>query len=351
MEYEIVGPAPASLGLQPFGQVLKGAMTQAKYVSLAVAYLHGGAIDIVGRHLSRVLQRDGRADVVVGIQNSSGRALRGLAAIIGASNLSVYWQRGQGNFHPKLYLIANDANLDTASQLDVFVGSSNLTGAGLEHNLEINVHFKLTRPTDSREMTEWENQWTRIRNLPGIHPYSNQLIDDLEQRGAFNQSRSVTNLEDLFPASLATVAIALDGTTYVQTLQPNDFPVSGESDAIIPRAARRANEVFWRWPDAFRRSPGGHEQRLFPNTRLRYGTHDVATSCRLYEVDSVSNFRLSCSAVRNLLPARHDNYLFTMQIEGENCSIRFLSPDDPDYSDYYASTRPLTNSSKRWGYI
>ena len=351
MEYEIVGPAPNSLGLQPFGQVLQGAMAHAKYVSLAVAYLHSGAIDVVGRHLSRVLQHDGRTDVVVGIQNSSGRALRGLAAIIGASNLSVYWQRGQGNFHPKLYLVANDTNLDTASQLDVFVGSSNLTGAGLKYNLEINVHFKLTRPADSREMTDWKSRWTRIRSLPGIHPYSDQLITDLEQRGAFNQSRAATNLEDLFPASSITAAIASAGITYVQTLQPNDFPASGESDAIIPRAARRANEAFWGWPGVFRRSLGGHKQRLFPNTRLRYGTRDVETSCRLYEVDSVSNFRLSCSAVRSLLPTTHDNYLFTMQIEGDGCAIRFLSPDDPDYSDYYASTRPLTNSSKRWGYI
>jgi HKD family nuclease len=351
MEYEIIGPAPTSVRLQPFGQVLDGILIQAKYVSLAVAYLHYGAIDVVGRHLSQVLQRDGQVDVLVGIRNSSGRALRSLAAIIGASNLSLYWQRGQGNFHPKLYLLANDTNLDMAAQLDVFVGSSNLTGAGLKHNLEINVHFKLTRPTDSHEITEWKNRWTRIRSLPSIRPYSDQLISNLERRGAFRQSQAEANLDDLFPVSPTTTTIDITSTTYVQTLQPNDFPNSGESDAIVPRAAREANEAFWGWPGLFRRSPGGHKQRLFANTSLRYRSREVATSCRLYEVESVANFRLSCSAVRALLPTRHDNYLFTMQIDGNSCAIRFLSPNDPDYSDYYASTRPLTNSPKRWGYI
>lgn len=351
MEYEIIGPAPTSVRLQPFGQVLDGVLVQAKYVSLAVAYLHYGAIDVVGRHLSQVLQRNGQTDVVIGIRNSSGRALRRLAAIIGTSNLSLYWQRGQGNFHPKLYLLANDSDLDTAAQLDVFVGSSNLTGAGLKHNLEINVHFKLTRPTDSPEIAEWKNRWTRIRNLPGIRPYSEQLISDLERRGAFRQSPAEANLDDLFPVSRATSVIDIASTTYVQTLQPNDFPNSGESDAIIPRAAREANEAFWGWPRLFRRSPGGHKQRVFSNTSLQYGSREVSTSCRLYEVESVANFRLSCSAVRSLLPPRHDNYLFTIQIEGNSCAIRFLPPNDADYSDYYASTRPLTNSPKRWGYI
>ena len=94
MEYEIIGPAPTSVRLQPFGQVLDGILIQAMYVSLAVAYLHYGAIDVVGRHLSQVLQRDGQVDVLVGIRNSSGRALRSLAAIIGASNLSLYCQAG-----------------------------------------------------------------------------------------------------------------------------------------------------------------------------------------------------------------------------------------------------------------
>lgn len=351
MEYEIIGPAPTSVRLQPFGQVLDGVLIQAKYVSLAVAYLHYGAIDIIGRHLSQILQQDGQADVVIGIRNSSSRALRSLAAIIGVSNMSLYWQRGQGNFHPKLYLLANNTNLDTATQLDVFVGSSNLTGAGLKHNLEINVHLKFNRPSDSNQITEWKNRWARIRNLPGIRPYSEQLISNLERRGAFRQSQTEANLDDLFPASATTTEIDLNSTTYVQTLQPNDFPNSGESDAIIPRAARKANVDFWGWPDLFLRSPGGHRQRVFSNTLLRYRSREVSTSSRLYEVESVANFRLSCSAARSLLPSRHDNYLFTMQIEGNSCTIRFLSPSDSDYSDYYASTRPLSNSPKRWGYI
>jgi len=351
MEYEIIGPAPTSVRLQPFGRVLDGVLVQAKYVSLAVAYLHHGAIDVVGRRLSQVLERDGHADVVVGIRNSSGRALRSLAAIIGTSNLSLYWQREQGNFHPKLYLIANDTDLDTAARLDVFVGSSNLTGAGLKHNLEINVHFKLARPTDSHEIAEWKSRWTRIRNLPGIHPYSDQLISNLERRGAFRRSRREADLDDLFPVSPTPLAMDSTGTTYVQTLQPNDFPNSGESDAIIPRAAREANKAFWGWPNLFRRSPGGHKQRVFSSTNLWYRSREVPTSCRLYEVESVANFRLSCAAVRRLLPTRHDNYLFVLQIEGNSCAIRFFSPNDPDYPDYYASTRPLTNSPKRWGYI
>jgi hypothetical protein len=116
--------------------------------------------------------------------------------------------------------------------MDVFLGSSNLTGAGLKHNLEINVHFKLTRPNDSHEITEWKNRWTRIRDLPGIHPYSDQLISDLERRGAFRQSRIESNLDDLFPPSPVAMAIDLTSTTYVQTLQPNDFPNSGNQTLL-----------------------------------------------------------------------------------------------------------------------
>jgi len=351
MEYQIIGPAPGSVRLPPFGQVLTSNLGQAKHVSLAVAYLHYGAIDVLGGRLAGVLRSHGQVDIIVGIRNSSGRALRDMAGIVGAGNLSLYWQRGQGSFHPKLYLLADDADLDVATQLDVFVGSSNLTGAGLKHNLEMNVHFRFARPGDSREIMEWKRRWARIRGLPGVRPYSDQLISDLESRGAFSQSPTRAAVDDLFPGSPPTVSVDDTSSIYVQTLQPNDFPSSGESDAIIPRAAREANLAFWGWPGLFRRSPGGHKQRSFGHTTLIYGSRHVATSCRLYEVESVANFRLSCSAVRGLLPARHDDHLFTVQFQGQHCTIRFFSPEDLDYSDYYAATRPLTNSPKRWGYV
>jgi hypothetical protein len=235
--------------------------------------------------------------------------------------------------------------------LDVFVGSSNLTGAGLEHNLEINVHFKMTKPSDSLEIIKWKSYWSKIRGLPGVHPYSDKLVSELEKRGVFKQVRNMINLNDLFPANDTSLYPIVTGTIYVQTLQPNDFPATGESDAIVPRAARRVNEAFWGWDKLFNTSPGGHKQRLFPNTTLRYNGGEVKTNCRLYEVDSVSNFRLTCPAVRSLLPIDHHDYLFTVQIQGKNCDIRFISPNDPDYWDYYASTRPLGNSDKRWGYI
>lgn len=355
MRFNMLGPAPRILGLHSFGEtfinVLDGADTRS--VCLAVAYIHSGAVETVGQRLANVLRHGGNVEAVAGIQNSSARALRDFARIIGANNLSLYWQKGQGKFHPKLYIVANHTELGSATKMNIFVGSSNLTGAGLEYNLEMNVHIELSDPEDSVEMREWEARWALLRRLPGIHPYSDPLIKKLAERGAFSPSRPSLNLEDLLPTPVTQMPVITSiTTTYVQTLLPNDFPETGESDAIIPRAARNANPQFWGWPNRFRLSPGGHPQRIFPNTRIQFGSQVIRASCRLYEVESVANFRLSCTAVRTLLPYNHEGYILTFQkIGDDDCQIRFLSPDDDDYQDFFLATCPLTNSPKRWGYV
>ena len=355
MEYEILGPAPRALRLQTFGEGLINRLRRptTKNVCLAVAYLHRGAIEPIGRYLKAILRRGGSVSIIVGIQNSSERALRDLARIIGSDNLSLYWQRGQGTFHPKFYLLADENDLDIANTMDVFIGSSNLTGAGFTYNLEMNVHFKLSRLSDATEMAMWSTKWRQLKRLPSIHQYSEILIDQLKERGAFRQSQSTTNLDDLFPLSSVTPMpiIVSTTTTYVQTLLPNDFPSSGESDAIIPRAARNANPQFWGWQTRFHRSPGGHLQRLFPNTQIHFASRRINTSSRIYEVESVANFRLSCAAVRSVLPTDHAGFLFTLQIANRTCILGFFAPDDQDFQDFYLATQQLNNSTKRWGYV
>lgn len=355
MQFEILGPAPRTLGLLSFGEALINVLSDpdTRSVCVAVAYIHSGAIEIIGQHFSNILQRGGTVSAVVGIQNSSARAVRDLASIIGADNLSLYWQKGRGNFHPKIYIAANQTDLDSADKMNIFVGSSNLTGAGLEYNLEMNVHLQLCGPDDAAEMNQWKSRWSLLKGLPGIHSYSEALVNQLAQRGAFRPSRPGPNLEDLLPTATTTPMpiITLITATYIQTLVPNDFPPAGESDAIIPRAARNANPQFWGWRRRFRLSPGGHPQRHFPNTQIQFGSQVITTSCRLYEVESVANFRLSCTAVRSLLPASHEDYILTLRIENNNCQMRFLSPDDEDYHDFFLATQPLTNSRKRWGYL
>jgi HKD family nuclease len=355
MQIKILGPLPKELGLQTFGSALLKALsnptTKAAYI--AVAYLHGGAVKPVGLKLKKILNAGGKVDVIVGIKNSSAQALRDLAEIIGANNVHIYWHNVQGIFHPKLYIISDSVNLAKAKQILVFIGSSNFTGAGLNYNLEMNAQFSLQYPHDKQEIKIWQKRWTAIRALKGVHNYSDGLLKELEKRGAFSSPVSSPKLADLFPGTdIETMPINIQtNKTYVQTLVPNDFPATGESDVIIPKLARDMNPGFWGWSNRFQLSPGGLQQRQFSKTQISFGSKIINTSCRIYYVPSVVNFRLSCHTVRSILPKAHDGFIFTLQINKDNCLIQFFAPDDKDYMDYYLATQPLPNSSKRWGYM
>jgi len=114
-----------------------------------------------------------RAQLASGIPTATDReTLQSLKELVevGAVELRVYTRRA---LHGKTYLLHHeDPNIPSAG----FVGSSNLTGPGLNHQLELNLNT--TERTSTEELKEWfEQLWSDRYTLP-IDGDILEVIDD-----------------------------------------------------------------------------------------------------------------------------------------------------------------------------
>src|SRR4051794_2073229 len=95
-------------------------------------------------------------DAVVGI-NNRGTTLEGMLEMLDlARSLRVLYQHPFVTFHPKVYCF------DGAGEDRLIVGSSNLTGGGLDSNFELS----LATPLDDDLRGQWTAYWTRLQKDP-----------------------------------------------------------------------------------------------------------------------------------------------------------------------------------------
>ncbi len=124
------------------GDLLSAELATADAFSAASAFLNRRGLDIIKDPLERILQNEGRVDIVHGadFRITDPDAIRTLVLMAqgyGAMNyaLHCHWNLAvQHFFHPKLYLTTSDYQNYCA-----IVGSSNLTFGGMRENEEVNV--------------------------------------------------------------------------------------------------------------------------------------------------------------------------------------------------------------------
>lgn len=123
-----------------------------------------------------------RAQLASGIPTKQDReTLQSLRELIelGAVQLRVYTRQP---LHGKTYLLHHSDPLIPSAG---FVGSSNLTGAGLNRNLELNLHT--TEKTSTEELTDWfEGLWNDRYTLP----IDADLLDVIDDSWVSPQPRS-----------------------------------------------------------------------------------------------------------------------------------------------------------------
>jgi HKD family nuclease len=135
-----------------FGTALANDIESGKWQSLefAVAWVRRSGTQHLESSFSKFLRAGGFAQLTVGvdIENTSAEGLRDLLdwQTEGSLETHIYHNEANPTFHPKVYLLRNDA------EARLIVGSNNITGAGLFVNTEAGL--QLDAPVDDPVIQE-----------------------------------------------------------------------------------------------------------------------------------------------------------------------------------------------------
>ena len=124
----------------PFVNVLQKELAQAERVDIASAWARASGVGLLWKALTDLLERGGGVRAVIGLdlENTSIEGLEMLLKLQGQVELWVRHNEASTTYHPKLYAF------ETATHARVYVGSNNLTGAGLSANEELSAITGLT---------------------------------------------------------------------------------------------------------------------------------------------------------------------------------------------------------------
>lgn len=119
-----------------FGTALSSDIESEKWnrIEIAVAWVRRSGTQHLEPSFKKFLGRGGFAQITVGvdIENTSAEGLKDFLNLQAAGNIEIHIHHNEAatTFHPKVYLLRNDADAR------LIVGSNNLTGAGLFVNTE-----------------------------------------------------------------------------------------------------------------------------------------------------------------------------------------------------------------------
>ena len=126
---------------KPFADTLNQELGRAQFAYFATAWVRASGVGLLWHGLTDMLGRKGRLVVVAGIDrdNTSQEGLAMLLALQGDVRVYVRHNEASPIFHPKLY------GFRAGEECRVYVGSNNLTGAGLSQNEELSaLHVERT---------------------------------------------------------------------------------------------------------------------------------------------------------------------------------------------------------------
>lgn len=175
----------------------------------SVAFLNSSGANYFAPDLHHFVQQGGEARVSVGV-DSQGTTLEGVEAVWqvlhqdpGAFHIVHEGTGGRGSFHPKVYLF------ESQSEAQVYVGSANLTAAGLFRNHELGVVLEFADLQDAtlQSLRAALDAWQTTS--PTCHEVTAQLIRTLNARGDLP---SESDLAKARRAAKGTLPAARNGT-------------------------------------------------------------------------------------------------------------------------------------------
>ena len=166
-----------------FGTALAGDIESEKWnrIEIAVAWVRRSGTQHLKPSLKKFLGGGGFAQITIGvdIENTSAEGLRDFLDLQadGSIETHIHHNEAATTFHPKVYLLRNDAHAR------LIVGSNNLTGAGLFVNTEAGL--QLDAPLDDSLIRDARTALATWRdpNLGLAKRLDTTLLDDLVRLG------------------------------------------------------------------------------------------------------------------------------------------------------------------------
>ena len=326
----------------------------------AVAYVRTTGVKILASSVRNLLDRDGSAQGVVGVDQGS-TSYQGLLALTDLLGDQLYLRWGKGGrtvFHPKVYILKK--LFENSSLLSIFVGSSNMTRGGLVKNEECNILFEDIPEVDDFSHTV-ENFWSdlcrtsekfqTIHSTPALLKKlldSDMLVDEEKtiplQRPLPDQDR-IELLEKIVweatpPHQHRYFAMLIGG-----------FDVSKKSAdpvILIPKIAREENPSFWFWPNCF--MPRGKYLELYLNVKVHIDGQQHMERVRLYNYPNRSEFRMSSKLIKRNGTAGD---ILVVERHKTTMTLSLVKAGDSDYSNFsqYLRTKVPNSQNKRYGYF
>ena len=161
---------------------LRASFEKATDIRIAVAWTRLSGLDLIWDEIVAALERNAKIQLLTGVDggNTSIEAIRALVDLQEKQArlcCLIRHQEGRPLFHPKLY------GLSDGSRWITYVGSSNLTAAGLHSNDELSVRLELEEA--SPELASFEAVWSKISDEKSnlVRRLDGDLCKALEQKG------------------------------------------------------------------------------------------------------------------------------------------------------------------------
>lgn len=337
-------------------------LTDGRYYNFrfAVAYARKSGVNIIQDSMVNFRSRENTlVQGIVGINqgNTSQQALSALERILDGNLYLRFNISGRAIFHPKIYIMG-DKNTEKFSSGSIIVGSSNLTGGGLNTNEECNVLLDIEE-SNSDFSDAVENFWSKIRENSDEFStiQSNQkllmqlmqhnlLVDEDTPHAKERGDSPVTQMKKI--KEILSSVFTHEYRYFATILSGFDVsPDSSDPVILIPLIARDKDPNFWFWPDFFLQERKHRD--LYLTVDVTIDGKKEREEIRMYSYLNKSEFRLKSKMIKRqgaagdiLLVARDD----------QTMKISLIRKNDPQYDIIFRNLDSKARSGKkRFGYF
>lgn len=354
---ELHGPNPAASGVSSIGQQLAlaiGRAAKGAAFRAAVGYISEDGVRRLAGVLHKLIKRGGTAEIVVGLNQATSEtvmALRTLVEICGEASVYIFYDRRGTTFHPKVYAL-----IERSGKGHIWVGSSNLTGAGLASNYECNFHLVIEPGITDSVATEIDDFFASIRLRTYCRPATKELLDKISNMALADPTtvgrplrrETRKQLNALFrPATARRPRIS--HPAFLMVLASHDVAGKrGEPYFLIPVAARDSNPQFWGWPYTHRH--GYRDPTNLINAEVNIQGRRVTENRRIYFLEGRDEFRFVSPAIHRL-GTSYAGSLLLIERRVSGYKLSLVPQGDRRFSSLLRYATNISSNQKMWGYI
>jgi HKD family nuclease len=354
---EIHGPNPNCPTIFPIGKTLTDVISKSPRGSIfraAVGYISESGVSQISESLSKLIKQNGSTEIIIGLNQLTSSAIKASETLFNLCGQSgVYVQFGLNEkitFHPKIYWVSGNSK-----GVHLWIGSSNFTGSGFNHNYECNLYVKIAPKTNESLIKEINDYFTSIRINTYCLPLTADLIAELK---TLPVSKSESPAQDLPPDVRKRLNLLfkqrlnkrpkISKPAFVMTLANNDVSGRrGEPYFLIPVIARDLLPNFWLWP--FPTPAIG-----FPNIKIqadiKIGPKNITENRRIYFVKDRTEFRFVSPTIYKLGQSFVGSLLLIEKMLS-SYTLTIIPKTDKRFPVLVRYATNIASRQKTWGYI